>query len=594
MVTKIEVHRPEVIQPKPVAKPAVHAPVRPTAKDEFSTGAGRRLRVAAEKGLSAAPFSASVPTAPQAGALKVGAFGDLTTAGTTSSYQSRAGSVAAALKSILDNPVNSCPYTPPLSKADEESAAKAVAAAYDSIPKDASKVADWLTAHPDPVTQRAFWAQWKSALGGILDGTSRCSPEQKAAISSSLNTAYKSGDVTDKDIEQLVTDGRNIATSDGPLGEIIGGTHNPALINTFANAELAVMGDSPYRDRAVAHALAGMPPEGMQAYLSQHPTLLHDLINSPDAAGARSAATVLAHVPPEMLQQWLHDPANKADADKLLSNINKREQNIALDDDDSLPEVSTAFGDLLKNVANIQPPTAEVTDLFSKAIDLAKDNEASIQGLATLFVKDSVALTQALTADGNSAGPTVLAKFFAETLFSPEVQDVDFDGGGKLTDAITNAIKTASNSLEAKFGGDDQHFAGRMLGRLAASLEGAAAVTLKNYRDDVAGNQAKRDLFAGLIGKALGAAIPDVLGKDFAVDAISKRISEALLPDPSRPGTIGLRQVFADLFETQTSAYDKAHGKDSDLTTDYDSAYAKTAIDIHDQLGINFDGTSAG
>jgi len=175
------------------------------------------------------------------------------------------------------------------------------------------------------------------------------------------------------------------------------------------------------------------------------------------------------------------------------------------------------------------------------------------------------------------------------------VKDVDFDGGGKLTDAITGAIKNASNSLQGEFGGDDQHFAGRQLGRLAASLEGAAAVTLKNYRDDVAGNKDKRDFFAGLIGKALGAALPDeLLGKDFAVDKVSELISNALLPNPSRPDTIGLREVFGDLFESQVSAYDKAHGKDSDLTTDYDGAYAKTAIDIHDQLGINFDGTSAG
>jgi len=349
------------------------------------------------------------------------------------------------------------------------------------------------------------------------------------------------------------------------------------------------------RDRAVANALAGMPPDGMRAYLSQHPTLIHDLVNSPDGAAARSAAEVLGHLPPDMLQAWLADPANKDDYGTLISNINKEEMNVGLDDEDSYANVSPAFGDLLKNAANIQPPTPEVTDLFSKAVDVSKDNPASLQGLATLFVKDSPQLTQALTADGNSGGPTVLSKFFAETLFSPDVKDVDFDGGGKLTDAITGAIKNASNSLQGEFGGDDQHFAGRQLGRLAASLEGAAAVTLKNYRDDVAGNKDKRDFFAGLIGKALGAALPDeLLGKDFAVDKVSELISNALLPNPSRPDTIGLREVFGDLFESQVSAYDKAHGKDSDLTTDYDGAYAKTAIDIHDQLGINFDGTSAG
>lgn len=589
MVSKIDGNR-EVVQPKPVAKAPAPAVKRTVVADDMSTGKGRALRLAAEKNLNAAPFSATGSIAPAAGTFKVSASGALTPSGTTSIYTSRAGSVAAAMNDqILKNPVNFCPNTPPLSKADEKSAQDAVGS------EDPAKVADWLSSHPDPVTQRSFWAEYKDVVAPILDKSDRCTDAQKAAISSSLDAAYKSGDVSDDDIKAMVGNDFR-ANGEGPLGAIIGGTHNPALINTFANEELKHMtGDSPWRDRAVAAAVAGMPEDGMRAYLAQHPTLVHDLVNSPDGASARSAAELLGHLPPDMLQSWLADPANKDDKAKLLSNINKDEQNVALDDEDSYSTNSPAFGDLLKNAANIQPPTPEVTDLFSKAVDLTKGNEASLQGLATLYVKDSAALTQALTADGNSAGPTVLSKFFAQTLFSPDAQDLDFDGGGKMTDAITGAIKTASNALQAQFGGDQQHDAGRSLGRLAASLEGAAAVTLKNYRDDVAGNKEKRDLFAGLIGKAIGAALPDeLIGKDFAVDKVSELISDALLPNPSRPGTIDLRQVWEDQFEAATSAYDEAHGKDSTLTTDYDGAYAKAAIDIHDQLGINFDGTSAG
>ncbi|MFT3837730.1 MAG: hypothetical protein QM723_12125 [Myxococcaceae bacterium] len=589
MVSKIDGNR-EVVQPKPAAKPAAPVVKRPVVADDMSTGKGRALRVAAEKSLNATPFSATAPIAPAAGTFKVSASGTLTPSGTTSIYTSRAGSVAAAMNDqILKNPVNTCPYTPPLSAADQKSAEDAVGT------EDPGKIADWLSAHPDPVTQRAFWAEYKGFLPTVLDKSDTCTDAQKAALSSSLDVAYKSGDVTDDDIKAMVGDDFR-PRGDGPLGAIIGGTHDPALINTFANEELKHMGgDSPWRDQAVAAALAGMPADGMRAYLSQHPTLVHDLLNTPDPASARSAAEVLGHLPPDMLQSWLADPANKDDKAKLLSNINKDDSSVALDDEDSSSVNSPAFGDLLKNAANIQPPTPEVTDLFTQAVDLTKDNPASLQGLAALYVKDAPQLTAALTADGNSAGPTVLSKFFAQTLFSPDVQDVDFDGGGKLTDAITGAIKNASNSLQAQFGGDQQHDAGRQLGRLAASLEGAAAVTLKDYRDQVAGNKEKRDLFAGLIGKAIGAALPDeLIGKDFAVDKVSELIAGVLVKDPSKPGTISLRSVWEDQFEAATSAYDEAHGKDSTLTTDYDGAYAKAAIDIHDQLGINFDGTSAG
>jgi hypothetical protein len=594
MVAKIDATR-EVIQPKPVAKPAPAVkPARPQLADEMSNGAGRALRTAAVKTLASTPFTASAPLTSSPASFRVSAFGGLVPGGVTNLY-SPAGATNPG--DILKNPVNFCPNTPPLSDADQKSASQAIQNASDSIPPDASKISDWLQAHPDPVAQRGFWEYFKNfpeAAGRVLDGTSRCTNDQKALISSSLDASYKSGDISDDDIKKMVSDGTYPVTSDSAFGELIGGTHDPALINTFANTELSKMGNDPYRDRAVASALAGMPPDAMQAYLGQHPTLIHDLVSSPDAAGARSAATVLAHLPPDQLQQWLADPANKGDYDSMLSNINKDQDNIALDDDDSVASQSTALGDLLKNAANIQPPTPEVTDLFSKSVDLAKGNDASLQGLASVYVHDSVALTKALTADGDSEGPTVLSKFFAQALFSPGVKDENFDGSGfKLTDVVTGALKTASSALQSEFGGDDKDVAGRQLGRLGASLEGAAAVTLKDYRDQVAANKDERDAFGGLIGKALGAVVPDVPGKDFAVDKISGLLSDALIPAPGRPD-ISLREKFNDLFEGQVSAYDQSQTPHTNLTTDYDAGFAKSAIDIHDQLGINFDGTSAG
>jgi len=99
-------------------------------------------------------------------------------------------------------------------------------------------------------------------------------PERQQAVANAFNAAYERGVLKLEELPALLQDPAN--SDRQSIGEIFRLTHNPELINTFLDSELASLGqaqgstEESTRSEAISQALAGLPAEDFQAFLDQH------------------------------------------------------------------------------------------------------------------------------------------------------------------------------------------------------------------------------------------------------------------------------------------------------------------------------------
>ena len=407
-----------------------------------------------------------------------------------------------------------------LSAADEASANEAIGQAYDS--RDASAVADWLEAHPDPATQAAFMDLLFSRdelAGLILDDSQWLSAADQQRISGALDRAYRSGAVTEQELSDAVGGvyaGALPGESHEQLAGIIAGTGNPELIAAYAKRELEhLRADDPQRASAIATALAGMPPEALQAFLRDNPEAVGDML-----------------------------------------------QNINAGMDSSY---SPALGKLLDAASQIQPPTAESLQLFTDSIDKLGENTSSREAAARFFMRHGDAVLGSLRDASGSLGldgQKKLSEFFTRTLFT----EPEYEGQTALREDVMrrlDSLQTALNQeANASPPSSDAKRQARLMGSLVGALEGGfqVAVDELNQRNDATEGMVKL-LFSA---KALLPNLPlpgAGLLKNLTIDAIQKWVTESLKENAQSPAdAIPFHRAFGELIANP------------DLRTDYDAA----------------------
>jgi hypothetical protein len=205
----------------------------------------------------------------------------------------------------------------------------------------------------------------------------------------------------------------------------------------------------------------------------------------------------------------------------------------------------------------------------------------AVAGLARLFNANGPELMKALTLDGNPDGGVVLSKFFADAYYSKE--------GQPYTKDIDATLRATASDLEKSMNTDDQTarlLAARQLGRIVASVNGGAVLTIDRYKKDLAANKEKVDQLAGLIGGAIGALMPETaIPLDAVTDKISQAIAGALLRDPTRPD-VALGAGYA-IYQGELSKYQDSihHG---DLVGEFDGDYAAESDYIREQLELDY------
>jgi hypothetical protein len=199
------------------------------------------------------------------------------------------------------------PKVPPpagLSPAELQDAQQTIALASDS--HDAAPVAAWLAAHHDPAAQDQMMDalfRFGPVAGEVLDRTVLLDSGERAALSGALDHAYRSGAVTPDELRAAVVSfgyGAGPGESHEGLGDVVGGTRNPALIGTYARREIELLqaedGEGA-RALGVATALGALPPGELQSFLAANPegvrAAIARLNDDPYAAGSPAPAALL-------------------------------------------------------------------------------------------------------------------------------------------------------------------------------------------------------------------------------------------------------------------------------------------------------------
>lgn len=328
-----------------------------------------------------------------------------------------------------------CPV--PLQGDDLESAQEAIALAHDS--RSAEPVVEWLREHP--AQRDAFmqtWSQYGSVMGETLNDAQYLGDADKRVLSNALGSAYRSGAITDAHLENMVTtSGRGSLpgeTHEG-LGEIVGMTHNPDLISRYAEAELEAMkfedGSEPQRATAIAEALSGLSPSALQDFLAAHPD----------------------------------------DAGEIVQNASAHMD----------AEYSDALGNLLETASRIQPPTEESLRVFSDAVPVLGENEASRAGAAEFFRRNGDAVLESLQDASGSLtndGAKQMSEFFARTLFT----EPQFEGQERFRQDVMSRLQSMTSDLNAhatdRAPPDDVQRQARLMGSLTGALEGGFQVAI--------------------------------------------------------------------------------------------------------------------
>ncbi|NVJ16829.1 hypothetical protein [Myxococcus sp. AM010] len=374
--------------------------------------------------------------------------------------------------------------------------------------QDPSYLTDWLKAHPDPAQQAAFMDRffevYGTEAGQLLD---LASEEDLPVLSDALDAAYRSGAVTLDELTAAV--GSHLAGSVNgetheTLAKIIAGTGNPELITAYAQRELEVMMDSnapdPVRSVAIATALAGLPPDQLQAFLKDNPDALGHVfknLNDPDVAG------------------------------------------------------SEALGRLLDAASAIQPATPESIKLFMDSIGHLEDNPESRAAAARFFMRHADAILAAASdASGSigSEGAGRLSEFFTRTLFT----EPSFEGQEELHAFITSKLGDMQTQLEAEArtnppSQDAQRLA-RSMGSLVGAIEGGFLLSVEELNKRNEAVEGMTGLLFKLKDLLPSSSIPG-LGtlQDLTIDQIQDWVTEALKENPDDPqDAIPFHQLFGE------------------------------------------------
>lgn len=338
-----------------------------------------------------------------------------------------------------------------LTASEMRAAEQAIANALDG--RDASHVSEWLKNNPDPAKQAAFMDlmfQFGPVAGEILNDVQNLSQQDRQRLSEALDNAYRSGAITPGELEQAVESAHRGAlpgeTHEG-LAEIVAGTGNPDLIETYAKRELEIIqadgGYDPQRSAAVATALAGLPPDRLQSFLEKNAGAIGD----------------------------------------VLKNI----------DSDIDAKYSPALGKLLDAASRINPPTPESLKLFTDSIGKIGENTATREAAARFFTRHGDAVLGSLQDASGSLGldgQRKMSEFFTRTLFSPP----SFEGQDAFRQNVMSRLETMTNGL-ARYADvnpppPEAKRDARLMGSLVGALEGGFQIAvdeLKKRNDAVKG-----------------------------------------------------------------------------------------------------------
>ncbi|RYZ44059.1 MAG: hypothetical protein EOO71_00890 [Myxococcaceae bacterium] len=422
-----------------------------------------------------------------------------------------------------------------LTPAEQKAAEQAIANAYDG--RNASYVSDWLKNNPDPAKQAAFMDllfKYDSVAGGILDDVQRLPEADRARLSAALDNAYRSGAVTDSEVQKAVAaahSGELPGETHEGLAGIVAGTGNPDLIETYAKKEMEIIraagGYDQQRSAAVATALAGMPPDRLQSFLAQ----------------------------------------NKEGMADVLKNINA-----GMD-----ASYSPALGKLLDAAGRINPPTAESLKLFADSIGQLGENRESRAAAARFFTQHGDAVLASMQDKSGSLGmegQKKMSEFFTRTLFSPP----EFEGQAAFRENVMSRLASMSAGLEEHATenppSQDAKRAARLMGGLVGALEGGFQIAvdeLKKRNDAVKGMV---DLLFSAKSLLPNLPIPGAGKlKDLTIDQLQKWVTSNL-QEKAQDASDAI--PFHGAFGEQIS--------NPDLRTDYDAARATAFVNREQDL----------
>jgi hypothetical protein len=280
----------------------------------------------------------------------------------------------------------------------------------------------------------------------------------------------------------------------------------------------------------------------------------------------KAAAAMYYTSDPTIMANDLNTPAKRADAFEALVNFNQTAPY------DNVPpgQLATAF-----------------------------KNEA-LGAEANLFVGNTQEIVQDFTLRNATQIPDtqVLAKFMSQTVFNPSAQDIQLSNYSSLKNSMSDALAGVSKSLidtakQAPPGSLQEHYAIEQYGRLSAALSGGAALALTNYDAQVQANDATRQQWADLVGGLVGnyVKIDTPLGNpaEKVASDLTSAIYNAIVPGPQRP-TAALADTLYDHYAQTVEQLRTQPGQPPDLTSDFDSTYGATLLQLQAQLNVNLGG----
>jgi hypothetical protein len=224
----------------------------------------------------------------------------------------------------------------------------------------------------------------------------------------------------------------------------------------------------------------------------------------------------------------------------------------------------------------------------------------AIAAEANLFIGNSRELTQEYTLRDAMHTPDtqVLAKFMSQTVFNPSAQNIQLNDFSSLKDSLPNSLANVSSTLmstarQAPPGSLQEHYAIEEYGRLSAALSGGAALALTNYDAQVQANDAAKnqwaDLVGGVVGKVIKVDTPFGNPAEDLAKEITKQVYQLIVHGPERP-TASLADTLYQHYAQNVEQLRTEPGQPTDLTSDFDSTYGATLLNLQGQLNVNLGG----
>lgn len=217
---------------------------------------------------------------------------------------------------------------------------------------------------------------------------------------------------------------------------------------------------------------------------------------------------------------------------------------------------------------------------------------------AELFRAHGPALIDLYTSSAAGIAPKTepLAVLMSMTMFNPAAANVMVGNQtvpevmrGVFADAADRFLTTAET---APAGSVEQSRAIEQFGQLTATLSGGAAHALTRYDEQIRQNEETRELFASLVGAAVGdiAGARAPVGNTTGVIAtqVTDQVLDALMSDPERPSA-ALADTLYDSFYGRVDTLRTELGQ-PELLSAFTSAYSAELLNLQQNLNINLGG----